>query len=137
MPPGARRRWNVVERAGKREREGGQALVETVLVLPLLLTLVLAIIDAGITWSHYEALTEAVRVGGRAQVVSRFTGTPDPMTAFMNAATNVPGAAGSGGRCSTAGADASFTGTAPYSIRLFGFSVLSGTMTSTVTGRCE
>jgi hypothetical protein len=133
--PQARSR-NVAGRWGVRRKEGGQALVETVLVLPVLLVLVLAIIDFGITWTHYEALTEAVRVAGRAQTVCRFGGSP--ASAFSGAATNVPGASSSIPGCpSSAGAQSTVSGSAPYSIRIFGVSVISGTLSSSVTVTVE
>ena len=51
--------------------EGGQALIEFVLVMPLLLVVVMGMIQFGLALQNYVALTDAVRVGARQAAVSR------------------------------------------------------------------
>ena len=51
--------------------EGGQALIEFVLVMPLLLFVVLGMIQFGLALQNHVALTDAVRVGARQAAVSR------------------------------------------------------------------
>jgi Flp pilus assembly protein TadG len=52
-------------------RMRGQALVEFVFVLPLLLMLVMGIIECGILLNNWVILTDAVRSGGRELAISR------------------------------------------------------------------
>ncbi len=51
--------------------EGGQALIEFALVMPLLLLVVVGAIQFGLALQNYVALTDAVRVGARQAAVSR------------------------------------------------------------------
>ena len=52
-------------------------MVEFVLVLPILMLVLFGIIQFGITFKHYVALTDAVRAGARTAAVSRQS--PDPV----------------------------------------------------------
>lgn len=52
--------------------ERGQAMVEFVIVLPLIFGLVFLIFYAGIAFNRYLAVTDAARVGARAAAVARF-----------------------------------------------------------------
>ena len=52
-------------------REDGQAYVEFALVLPILLLIVMGIVQFGIVFKDYIALTDSVRVGARQAAVSR------------------------------------------------------------------
>ncbi|MCS7007402.1 MAG: pilus assembly protein [Thermoleophilia bacterium] len=62
----------VAPRAHKeRAREGGQALVEFALVVPLLLLLIMGIIQFGMVFKDYLALVDATRIGGRQASVAR------------------------------------------------------------------
>jgi Flp pilus assembly protein TadG len=54
-----------------RTRRKGQALVETAIVLPLLLLLVFGIVQFGILFRDYLALTDAVGAGARQAAASR------------------------------------------------------------------
>jgi Flp pilus assembly protein TadG len=60
-----------------RSREEGQALVEFIIVLPVLLLIVLGIIQFGNVFRDYIALTDAVRVGARQASVSRTLQNPE------------------------------------------------------------
>ena len=52
-----------------RENEKGQALVETALVLPLLIILILGIIQFGIIFNNQVAVASAAREGARSAAV--------------------------------------------------------------------
>jgi Flp pilus assembly protein TadG len=56
--------------------ERGQTMVEFTLVLPVLLVVLFGIIQFGIAFNNYVALTDAVRAGARTAAVSRFSSTP-------------------------------------------------------------
>ena len=56
--------------------ERGQTMVEFTLVLPVLLVVLFGIIQFGIAFNNYVALTDAVRAGARTAAVSRFSPTP-------------------------------------------------------------
>jgi len=53
-----------------RRSQGGQAITEMVLVLPLLLFLVVAIVEVGSAFRTYQILTNGVREGARAGVIA-------------------------------------------------------------------
>src|SRR4051794_16728159 len=124
-------------------REDGQAMVEMALILPILLMLILAIVQFGIAFNNYITLTDATRAGARKASIARFTGdngaaatlvvkddasglTPTKLAVSVTA-TNwvVPG--------SVVTVSASY----PYSINILGWTVKSGTMTSTTKERLE
>ena len=54
--------------------EHGQTAVEFALVSPILVVLLLAIIQFGITFNNYVTLTDAARAGARKAIVQRLTG---------------------------------------------------------------
>jgi len=56
--------------------EHGQAMVEFVIVLPILCVLLFGIVQFGITFSHYLTLTDSVRAGARRAAVSREASDP-------------------------------------------------------------
>ena len=58
----------------KLERSEGQAMLEFVLVLPLIVTLVFVLIQMGLTFNSYLRVTDAARVAARAAAVARFNG---------------------------------------------------------------
>ena len=70
------------------QRDDGQSLVEFVIVLPVLALLLFGILQFGVLFYNYLAITDAVRVGARAAAVKR---TTDPcgaaQTAIQNAVT--------------------------------------------------
>jgi Flp pilus assembly protein TadG len=77
-------------RARVWRRQSGQAMVEFVLVLPLLVTLVFIVVQLGIAFSNYLRVTDVARVAARAAAVARFNG----VTACSAAATAADTAAG-------------------------------------------
>ena len=135
---GAPRLARVVARA---RDEGGQSFVEFALVVPILLIVVLAIVQFGIVYNHWETLTDATRVGGRVAATCRFIsgGTGAAITAFKAAATDLPGVLNPtvSGCPSVSGGNITLTGTYPYSISVMGLVVKSGNLTATATERVE
>jgi Flp pilus assembly protein TadG len=125
-----------------RRNEQGQTMVEFALVLPLLMTLLLAILQFGIVFNNYLTLTDAVRVGARKAAVSRTdpNRVPDSENAVESAATdlsprptlNVTVTSGW-----NPGDDVTVTASYPYSINILGIVVKSGRFTSTTTERVE
>jgi Flp pilus assembly protein TadG len=103
--------------------EDGQSMVEFAIVLPLLALLLFGIIQFGIVFRNYLAVTDAVRVGARKAAVSRQHANPP---AVATAAAK-----------KAAGEDVKVTGSYPYQINLLGIVVKSGNMTSTITERVE
>jgi Flp pilus assembly protein TadG len=134
----------------KRNQEG-QAMVEMVIVAPILLLLVFGIIQFGILFNNYLTLTDAVRTGARQAAVSRTLA--DPVTITKNrvksAAANLDTSAGvlditvdpkdpiTGAHDWVQGGDVTVTASYPYSINLLGFVVKSGHLTSQTTERVE
>ncbi len=56
-----------------RASEGGQALIEFALILPILLAFLVGILELGQAWHFSQALTHAVREGARLSVVPTST----------------------------------------------------------------
>jgi TadE-like protein len=52
-----------------RAGEGGQAIIELALTLPLLLAVVMGVFDFGLMFQKYEAVTNAAREGARVGVL--------------------------------------------------------------------
>ena len=124
--------------------ERGQAAVEFALVAPALIVLLLAIVQCGITFSHYLAVTDAARAAARKAVVARVAGltAADIQQAGDDAAADLdqtqlgvavsppnPGA-------QMAGTDVTVTVTYPYEINVLGYHY-KGSLTSTMTDRIE
>jgi Flp pilus assembly protein TadG len=148
-----------VRARSRTSNEGGQALLEFALVLPILLLLVTGMITFGIAFHDYLELTDAVNVGSRLLAISRGQ-TTDPCattaTAVENAAPLLTaskitftfvlnGTTYSGASCSCSttttgpcanlvqGATAQVTATYPYTLSFFGTGASSGTMTAQTT----
>lgn len=66
--------------------EGGQAVVEFALILPIFLGLIFVAIGYGITLNNYLRVTDIARVAARAASVARFSGQTDPCAAAIAAA---------------------------------------------------
>jgi Flp pilus assembly protein TadG len=118
-------------------------MVEFTLVLPVLLVVLFGIIQFGITFSNYVALTDAVRAGARTAAISRLSSNPvgDTKARVMDASGDldaskvVPTVGTPSGW--THGADVTVTATYPYSINLLGIVVASGNLSSSTTERIE
>jgi Flp pilus assembly protein TadG len=123
--------------------EGGQAFVEFVIVLPILVMLLLGIAQFGLAFHNYLSITDATRVGARAAAVKR---TNDPCGAAQTAIQNTVSAtqwskiSASFGCGTPEGTDAGDPITIsveyPYAIGLPGFSA-SGDLTASATERLE
>jgi len=121
--------------------ERGQTMTEFAMVLPLMVVLLFGVIQFGIAFNHYLALTDAVRAGARKGAVSRESGNPtgDCVTAARNAGADLKQTS-LAVTCSSTwqpGADVTVTGTYPYSISLLGWVVKSGNLTTQIKERVE
>jgi Flp pilus assembly protein TadG len=138
-----------MKRIGIHKQEG-QSMVEFIIVAPFLFMLIFGIIQFGILFHDYLALTDAVRVGARQAAVSRLL--PDPAGAATDRtelaadpsldlskveilvtpydpATNTATFAQNG--------NVTVSARYPYSIHLFGLPIKLGWMTSETTERVE
>ena len=138
------RRSIIRSRRRRRVRtDSGQALVEFALVLPLLAFMILGIVQFGIAFNHYIALTDATRAGARKAVVSRHSSNPkgDAEAAVRASAANLDqgklSVSVSPGTPWSAGGSVTVAATYPYSINLLGIVVKSGNLNSTTTERVE
>jgi Flp pilus assembly protein TadG len=119
----------------------GQSVAEFALVLPLLMLILLAILQFGVLFRDYLAVTDAVRAGARKGAVSR--NSPTPQTTCEDAvrsAANDLDLAQLTVDCTstwTPAEDVTVTATYPYEISLLGKVVKSGRFTSTTTERVE
>jgi Flp pilus assembly protein TadG len=132
--------------------EGGQALVEFAIVLPVLLLLLLGIVQFGTIFRDYIALTDATRVGARQASVARSIQpasdrVPIVVARVHKAAVNLdadkmtvtvepvgvdgvtPGWEASG--------DVTVRATYPFKVDLFGMVFFTGTLKSRTTERVE
>jgi Flp pilus assembly pilin Flp len=124
--------------------ERGQTMVEFTLVLPVLLVVLFGIIQFGITFSNYVALTDAVRAGARTAAVSRSSTDPvgDTQARVKGASGDLdpskvkvpPPVTPSGW---VHGEDVTVSATYPWSISLLGIVVASGDLSSSTTERIE
>ncbi|MGH2972184.1 MAG: TadE family protein [Gaiellaceae bacterium] len=125
--------------------EHGQAAVEFALVAPVLIALLLAIIQAGVAFNHYLAVTDAARAAARQAIEARVAGVT--VAQIQQAAQNAAGGLNLTGRVtvsdptdptfSTSGSTLTVTVTYPYSINVLGWAISSGNLQSTMTDRLE
>ena len=119
----------------------GQSLTEFALALPILVLLLFAVIQFGITFNNYVTLTDATRAGARKAAVGRQLTNPQStvIQAVRNSATDLVQSKLNVTVTSTwqPGADVSVTATYPYSIKLLGLPLKSGSLKSTTTERVE
>jgi Flp pilus assembly protein TadG len=124
--------------------EGGQAFVEFVIVLPLLVLLIFGITQFGLAFRNYLAITDAARVAARAAAVKR---TSDPCAAGGAARTAIENTVSTGQwaeissriTCTAGpnvGDQVKITIEYPYTIGLPGISA-SGNLTASATERLE
>jgi Flp pilus assembly protein TadG len=118
-------------------------MAEFAVVLPVFALLLFGVIQFGIAFNNYLALTDAVRAGARTAAVSRHADGPAGVAEdrVRDAAVNLdqdelevdvdadPGW--------VAGAEVTVTATYPYEISLLGMVVKSGDLTSTTVERVE
>jgi Flp pilus assembly protein TadG len=133
----------VIRRISIRE-ERGQTVAEFALVLPLLMLILLAILQFGVLFRDYLAVTDAVRAGARTAAVSRSAAVPEEACekAVERSASDLNVADALEVECDTPagwnpGEDVVVTATYPYEISLLGQVVRSGRFSSTTTERIE
>lgn len=126
--------------------EHGQAAVEFALVVPVLLLLLLSIIQGGIVFHDYLAVTDAARAAERQAIEARVGGVTvtDVKQAAWDAApdlnqTNLNTTVTDSGdpSFSQSGSQLTVTVSYPYSINILGIVVASGNLTSRMAGRLE
>jgi Flp pilus assembly protein TadG len=125
--------------------EHGQAAVEFALVAPILIALLLAIVQAGVAFNHYLAVTDAARAAARQAVEARVGGVT--VADIQQAAQNAAGGLDLSGRVTVAdptdptfthgGSTVTVTVVYPYSISLLGLPISTGNLQSTMTDRLE
>jgi Flp pilus assembly protein TadG len=115
-------------------------MVEFAIALPVLCLILFAVIQFGIVFNNYIALTDATRAGARKAAVSRQSGDPQgACIAAIQASSGLdqtklnPSCTSSWQRASDVTASATY----PYSINLLGLVVASGNLNSSTTERVE
>jgi len=138
--PGSNPERNITNKRFTQDQQG-QTMTEFAIVLPVLVLLVFAVIQFGITFNNYLALTDAARAGARKAAVSRLSGNGSGagVSATRAAAADLNQSKLNVTVSSswTQGNDVSVTATYPYSISLLGLVVKSGRLSTTVTERVE
>jgi len=131
------------------QSEQGQSAVEFALILPVIVTLLLAAIQFAIAFHDYVTLTDAARAGARRAIVARFGGGSfdDAKQAVIDSAGNLDqtqlqksGAIDvSDPAGMVSGSLVTVTVKYPYSINipLLGMTVSSGTLTAVAKERLE
>jgi Flp pilus assembly protein TadG len=126
--------------------ERGQAAVEFALIVPVLLLLLLSILQGGVAFHNYLAVTDAARAAERQAIVARISGVTaaDVAQAAWDAAPDLDKPSlkttlsdPTDPTFATSGSQLTVTVTYPYSINILGIVVASGNLTSRVTGRLE
>ncbi|HEX5245708.1 MAG TPA: TadE family protein [Gaiellaceae bacterium] len=125
--------------------EHGQAAVEFAFVAPVLIALLLAIVQAGVAFNHYLAVTDAARAAARTAITARLAGVT--VSDIQQAAQSAAGGLDLTNRVAVAdptdptfthaGSTLTVTVTYPYSIGVLGWAISSGDLQSTMTDRLE
>ena len=125
------------------KNERGQTMTEFAFVLPILLVVLFGIIQFGIAFNNYVALTDAARAASRKGAVSRNASNP------KGDCESAGYAAGSNLQqphvkfiltCNSSwaiGSDVTVTATYPYDIKLLNWVAASGTLNTTMKERVE
>jgi Flp pilus assembly protein TadG len=132
--------------------ERGQAMVEFTLIATVLATLLLAVFQFGSAFSDYISVADSARAAARKASTYGASSTYVASTEATSRAEAISSSEGSSGHtcaadnwCTTVTASPTWvagnpvvaTVTAPYSIKIFGMSVVSGTLRHSVTMRIE
>jgi len=129
----------------RRGREQGQTMAEFTLVLPVLAILLFGVIQFGIVFNNYLAVTDAVRAGARQAAVARYL-PPGQRDSKVRAKvySSAQGLDTSKLKVTVSassnwdpGSDVTVTASYPFSINLLGKVVKSGSLTSKTTERVE
>ena len=127
-------------RRNRFAQDQGQAAVEFALVLPVLCFILLAILQFGIVFKNYVALTDGVRAGARKAAVSRELANRDALTVDAVRRSSRLGTGLNVTVSSTwaSGSEVSVEATFPYRVNLLGIvTVRNGVLRSTTTERVE
>ena len=124
-----------------KEDEQGQTMVEFAILFPVLVVMLFGIIQFGIVFNNYLALTDAVRAGAREASVARQTADPSSAAAaaVRSSAADLNQSALSVTVTSgwTPGSDVTVAASYPFSISLLGWVVTTGSLKSQTTERVE
>ena len=129
----------------RKKSEQGQTMAEFALVLPVLAILLFGVLQFGITFNNYLAVTDAVRAGARQAAVARYLPAGEreaKVKAKVYASAddldtsklNVTVTPSDGWE---PGSDVTVEASYPYSINLLGKVVKDGFLTSKTTERVE
>jgi Flp pilus assembly protein TadG len=129
----------------RRKREQGQTMAEFTLVLPVLAILLFGVIQFGIVFNHYLAVTDAVRAGARQAAVARFLPAAEReakveekvRASAENLDQDILEVSVEPSDDWEPGSDVTVTATYEYSINLLGKVVKDGLLTSKTTERVE
>jgi Flp pilus assembly protein TadG len=125
--------------------ERGQSAVEFAVILPLLVTFLFGIVQAGFALNRYLTLTNAVQSGARAASVSTrlgYVGIQSAATQAVNSASgglpiSTPAVVDTTSTTWSSGDSVTVTATVPYTINIVGFPIFSSQFTSSYTERLE
>ena len=129
----------------RKKREQGQTMAEFALVLPVLAILLFGVIQFGITFNNYLAVTDAVRAGARQAAVARYL-PPGEREAKVTARVYASADGLDTSKLEVTvtpsdgwepGSDVTVEASYPYSINLLGKVVKDGVLTSKTTERVE
>jgi Flp pilus assembly protein TadG len=129
----------------RSRKEHGQTMAEFTLVLPVLAILLFGVIQFGIVFNHYLAVTDAVRAGARQAAVARYLPAGEreakvrakviaSADGLDSSKLNITVTPSDGWE---AGSDVTVEASYPYSINLLGKVVKDGQLTSKTTERVE
>jgi Flp pilus assembly protein TadG len=129
----------------RRKREQGQTMAEFTLVLPVLAILLFGIIQFGIVFNNYLAVTDAVRAGARQAAVARYLPADERVAkveakvraSAENLDQDILEVSVEPSDDWEPGSDVTVTATYEYSINLLGKVVKDGLLTSKTTERVE
>jgi Flp pilus assembly protein TadG len=126
--------------------ERGQTMVEFALIVPIICLILFAVVQFGMLYNDYIALTDATRAGARKAAVSRHEASPAAAAeaAVRKSATDLNKPCGAAGLCVSVttpawehGQDVTVEATYPYSIDLIGLPLASGRLKAKTTERVE
>ena len=124
-----------LKRTFKNER--GQTMTEFAFVLPILLVMLFGIIQFGIIFNNYVALTDAARAASRKGAVSRSASNPKGYAAGTNLRNPGTDFVLTCDSTWAIGSDVTVTATYPYNVNLLGWVVASGRLNTTMKERVE
>ena len=127
------------------KKQQGQTMAEFTLVLPVLAILLFGVIQFGIVFNHYLAVTDAVRAGARQAAVARFLPAAEReakveekvRASAENLDQDILEVSVDPSDDWEPGSDVTVTATYEYSINLLGKVVKDGLLTSKTTERVE